>query len=295
MKTILQLLVFCVVLFIYIHVYFHNKTSNHLEIYELFEPSKEKLEEVCDIRQPVIFEYPNEELLTKCTRKYIQQTYGAFEVKIRNLHIDPDSREEMYIPITLTKSHIAIKEDTDKKYIVEKNYDFLEETAMNKLFKCNDLLLRPKLVVKCLYDIMFANTGVRTPFRYEVNYRNFYMVTEGNATIKLAPPKSKKYLYHMEDYENFEFSTPINPWEVQKQYEDDFDKIKCLEVNVKQGTIIYIPAYWWYSIEFGEQTSIAIFKYRTIMNNVAILPKLVMRLLQNQNIKREMLPTFKTQ
>ena len=45
MNIIYIVLVFCVVLFLYLHVFFHLKTSDDLEIYEIDNPSKEKLEE----------------------------------------------------------------------------------------------------------------------------------------------------------------------------------------------------------------------------------------------------------
>ena len=37
--------------------------------------------------------------------------------------------------------------------------------------------------------------------------------------------------------------------------------------------ILYIPAYWWYSIKFVNLSSISVLKYRTYMNTVAILPR----------------------
>jgi hypothetical protein len=293
MKAILNVLIFCLVLFIYIHVYFHVKCCNDLEVYEIEQPSKDKLEEICDMRQPVIFDYPNEDLLSSCTQETMKKMYGAFEVKIRNLHIKQEDDEELYIPLSLNQAHNAINKDTDRKYLVEKNCDFLDETAINKIFKSNDTFIRPYMVSNCIYDFMIANKGVQTPFRYELNYRNFFLVTEGDARIKLAPPKSTKYLNQTVDYENFEFSSPINPWKVDGKYANDFEKIKCLEITLKRGSMIYIPAYWWYSIEFGENTTVVAFKYRTFMNNVAILPKLVMRLLQNQNVKRQIAPLMK--
>ena len=285
MKIVLNLLVFCLVLFVYLHVYFHFKVCNDLEVYEIDELSKDKLEEVCDLRQPVIFKYMNDNMLKLCIRNTIEQTYGAFEVKVRNLTDIIGNDDEMYIPISFTSALAAIKEDVDKKYLVEKNDEFLEETAMNKIFKYNDAFIRPPMVSNCMYDILFGCDGLRTPFRYDVNYRNYYMVTEGEVRIKLAPPKSAKYLYQHTDYENFEFCSQVNPWDVQKQYRNDFAKIKCLEVIVKRGYMIYIPAFWWYSIEFGKGSSVASFKYRTYMNTVAILPKLCMQMLQSQNIK----------
>jgi hypothetical protein len=114
------------------------------------------------------------------------------------------------------------------------------------------------------------------------------LVTHGKIKIKLIPPKSARYLYPTDDYENFEFRSPLNPWEIQRQYKADFDKIKMLEIELTPGKIVYIPAYWWYSVKFMEPlTSVCVFKYRTYMNTVAILPKLCMKTLQRQNTKRE--------
>jgi hypothetical protein len=93
-------------------------------------------------------------------------------------------------------------------------------------------------------------------------------------------------LYQDKDYENFEFRSPVNPWDVHQQYRPDFDKMKCLEIVAKKGQMLYIPAYWWYSFEYEEETSLCGFKYRTYMNNVALLPQFFMKLLQSQNVKR---------
>lgn len=292
MRVILNLLIFCLVLFIYLHVYYHIKTSDDLEVYEIEQPSKDKLEEICDLRQPVIFDYPNERLLQSCKRNVIQDTYGAFDIKIRNVGKDIDDEEELYIPLTYTSALSAVKEDKDGKYVLENNNDFLEETGMIKTFRYNDAFIRPYMVSNCIYDLTTASSNTKTPFRYDVNYRNYYLVTEGSAKIKLAPPKSGRYLYPQNDYENFEFRSPVNPWDVQQQYKPDFDKIKCLEVNLKEGQMIYIPAYWWNSIEYSSDTTICTFKYRTYMNVVAIMPKLVMRLLQSQNVKRKVAPVI---
>ena len=46
MKNIVAFLIFCLILFFYLHIFYHIKTSDDLEIYEIDEPSKEKLEEI---------------------------------------------------------------------------------------------------------------------------------------------------------------------------------------------------------------------------------------------------------
>lgn len=283
MNIIYILLIFCLVLFLYIHVYFQLKTSDDLEIYEIDYPSKDKLEEICNLKQPVLFDFNNERLLESCKRQAILDTYGAFDVKIRN--IKQSSDDNMYVPLAFSNALQVVNEDKETKYLVENNSDFLEETGLAKSFKYNDAFLRPYMVSQCAYDFQMAGQGVQTLFKYEINFRNYLLVTEGSAKVKLAPPKSKKYLNPVNDYENFEFSSPINPWQVPVKYKADFDKIKCLDVVVKKGQILFLPAYWWYSIEFAQETSLCMFKYKTYMNTVAILPQLVMKLLQTQNVK----------
>jgi len=286
MHIVYIVLIFCIVLFLYLHVFFHLKTSDDLEIYEIENPSKDKLEEICDLRQPVLFNYNNERLLDTCQRSNILDTYGAFDVKIRNLSQPSNNSENnLYVPLAFSNALRVLREDNDHKYLIENNGDFLEETGINKSYKYNDAFLRPYMVSQCCYDFMCASENTQTPFRYDLNYRNYLMVTEGNIKIKLSQPKSSKYLYQQKDYENFEFMSPINPWNVQSQYRADFDKIKCLDVSLSKGQILYIPAYWWYSIEFGTETSIITFKYKTYMNTIAIFPHIIMKFLQTQNIK----------
>jgi hypothetical protein len=234
----------------------------------------------------VMFEFNNERMLDCCKQKNVLDTYGAFDVKIRNVKAEIDDEDELYIPLAFSSATKALVEDSNSKYLVENNSDFLEETGLMKSYRYNDAFIRPYMVSNCMYDYMLASKGTRTPFRYEVNYRNYFLVAEGSIKVKLSPPRSSRYLYQDKDYENFEFRSPVNPWEVQQQYRPDFDKIKCLEIVAKKGQMLYIPAYWWYSFEYADETSLCSFKYRTYMNNIALLPQFFMKLLQSQNVKR---------
>jgi hypothetical protein len=288
MNIIITIAVFCMVLFIYLHIYFQLNTSNDLELYEIEKPSKERLEEICDLKQPIIFDYQNEKINEICNLNYINKNYGAFDVKIRNLQIN-DDESELYIPIKLNAAMQLFKNDNEKKYISEKNYEFLDETGLLKCYKYNDAFLRPYAVSSCDYDIITASNKITTPFKYDLNYRNYYLVTQGSIKVIMSPPKSKKYLYEYKDYENLEFTSPINPWDIQPQYKPDFDKIKCLEIELKPGSILFIPAFWWYSFSFINNASLCTFKYRTYMNTFANIPKYALNLLQTQNIKRNVI------
>ena len=286
MKEIVAVVVFCLILFIYLHVHFHLKKVNDLEIYEICQPSKEKLEEVCDFRQPVVTDFNNQSIIEKCNLNYVKANYTGYDIKIRNVK-ERDDETELYIPLGIVESIDLFKKDKESKYMSENNYDFLDETGIIKLYRNNDMFLRPSMVSSCNYDILFGSLNVESPLRYDVNYRNYFVVTHGKAIVRLLVPKSKKYLYATNDYDNFEFISPVNPWNVQDEYRADFNKLRTIDVTLMAGQMIHIPAYWWYSIKFVKSnTTICVFKYKTYMNTLAISNHLAMRLLQGQNTKR---------
>lgn len=288
MKIIFSIFIFCIVLFIYLHIHFHLKTSDDLEIFEMEQFSKSKLEEICDLRQPVLFDCDeNQKIIEFFNKEYFLQNYPSFEIKIRNVG-DVDDNTEMYLPLPFYSAIKLFNQDKSSTYYSDNNMDYLQETGLIKIMKTNDATMRPYMVSNCNYDILLGSHGCSTPFKYEINYRNFFLLTSGSAIIKLAPPKSSKYLFPLKDYENFEFKTLINPWNVQDEYKDDFNKVKCLEFNMVVGKTLFIPAYWWYSIKITKDATIASFKYRTYMNNIAISPYIGMHVLQLQNVKRNL-------
>jgi hypothetical protein len=295
MELIIGTFIFCVVLFLYLHIQFHLKTSDDLEVYEIDQASKDKMEEICDLRQPVLFDLDNdnEKILTNTSKSYVLANYPAFEVKIRNA-FESNPSAELYMPLKMQLAHKLCEDDAGSTYFSENNGDFLLETGVIKSFQYNDGFLRPHLVSNCYYDIMFGSQNTVTPFRYELNYRNYFMVTEGELCIKLSPPKSSKYLYETQNYEILEFSSPVNPWNPCAKYRPDFEKIKCLEITLRPGKCLYIPAYWWHSFRFNKNTSVSCFRYKTYMNHAAVLPHTCMYYLQNQNVSRKTVKQIET-
>jgi len=284
-KYILGFLIFCIVLFFYIHIYYHLKRENDLEIYTIEMPSKDRLEEICNLKQPVMFNFENENIVENCSFEGIKEKYAAFDIKVRNTKEEKD--DTPYLPLPLKESENLFLNDKEGKYFTERNEDFLNETGVIKRFRYNDTFLRPPLVSNCKYDIWSGSENTCTPLRYFLNFRNYFYVTHGSVKVQLIAPKNDKYLYVEKDYDNFEFYSPVNNWNVQEKYRTEFQKVNVLEIELEEGNILFIPPYWWFSIKFGLNSSISVFKYRTYMNTVAILPEICMSLLQNQNIKHE--------
>jgi len=287
-ELILFCFIFCLILFLYLHIQFHLKTSDELEIYEIEQATKDKMEEICDLRQPVLFDCDEDglKIINTTNKDILLENYSVFEIKIKDNN-EIKSESDICVPLPLRVATKLFNDDNSGVYFSENNMDFLNETGAVKNMSYNDTFLRPNLVSNCYYDVIMASTNTETPFRYDLNYRNYYIVTQGSIKVKLAPPKSSKYLYATKDYENFEFKSLISPWKPQPRFKADFDKIKCLEFDLMPGRFLFIPAYWWYSFKFGENTSISCFKYRTYMNNIAISPHIFMYALQNQNVERK--------
>jgi len=267
-------------------MHFHLNTSDDLEVYTIENVSKDRLEEICNLKQPVLFDYTNENLLETVNIGKMEELYGAFDVNFRNIS-EKDKESEIYLPILLNEVVKLFQNKLNNKIIIENNDEFLKETGLAKIFRYNDSFLRPPLVSICKYDFMSGSEDSYTPLRYNINHRNFYLVTSGKINLKLIPPSNGKYLQKENDYDIFEFGSPVDPWDVQEIYKPEFDKVKVLDLDLTKGQIINIPPYWWYSIKYEKVSSICVFKYRTYMSTVSILPNLLMGLLQQQNIKRE--------
>jgi hypothetical protein len=293
MNIIITVFIFVIVLFLYLHIYYHYKTSNDLEVFEVSNLSKERFEEVCNLRQPLTLDLDINSF-NQLDTSNIEKMYGSFDVKLRDISGN-NNNSELYLPVIFNKALLVVKEDNTSNYFSENNEDFLKETSLIKTLKTNDLFLRPPSLMSSQYDYILGSLNSKTPFRYDINYRHFLLVLNGSITVKLAPPKSSKYLFPDKDYDNFEFRSPVNPWNTQKQYQHDFSKIKCLDVTLQKGKLLFIPAYWWNSIQFNtSDTTVLSFKYRTYMNNIAILPEYFKYLLQKQNIKHNVIKRLNT-
>ena len=132
MRVIIGIFIFCIVLFIYIHVYYQLKTSNDKEIYILDKPNKKRLEEVANIRQPFSFKYDT----TPPTLEFPGE-----QLNIRTTD-HPKEDEEMYLPLPFTEAKKLLSKES--KYITENNIDLPIYNHVKEM----DEYLRPSLLMK---------------------------------------------------------------------------------------------------------------------------------------------------
>ena len=281
MKILINLLILTIILFFYIHIYNQYKTSNYLEIYEIENVTKDKFEELCDLKQPLLINNIN---LLDINMKIISNNYNTFEIKIIN-----KDNKNLYLPLKLSAALELFEKDISGNYISEKNKEFIDETTLFKQFSTNDYFLRPLGTVNIEYDLIFGSINSYTPLRYNLNSRNFYSVVSGSIEVTLCPPKDYKYLYITKDYENFNFSSNVNILNPQDEYKNEFEKVKFLRIILEPNKLLQIPAYWFYSIKIlKNNTLITNYKYSTYINMISMFPELFVKLLQNNNIKKNL-------
>ena len=275
MLIIINILILCVVLFLYIHIYNHNKTSNYLELYEMENVSKEKLEDILNYKQPLLLN--NYNLVKNINMKYLLSEFSIFNINIyKNIsdEICKINIQDYYSSTNYTN------------YLSYNNEEFLQETSINKILCKNDIFFRPHNVCKKKYDIIMGAKNNNTRLKYSINSRNLLYLSSGQIEVTLCPPKYYKNLHIKKNYETLEFYSQINIYNVEPIYKTDFNKIKFLRVILNVGQVLIIPPYWFYSIKFLEKHSIVFLNtYRTYINYVSLIPHLFMQLLQLGNVK----------
>jgi hypothetical protein len=297
MNTWIHIALFLIVLFLYIHIANQLKRSEDLEIYEMDYTDNAHLQEVCDIKQPILFEYKshNTEFFQDLDMEKLLES-GSQDIKIKD--IEDYYKENIdtvdYVVLPFQSAQTLTITDTNAKYFAENNDHFIEDAGLVSQFTTNDSFLKPAFTAQTKYDVCIGSKNAITPLRYHTYFRHFISVTSGKIRIKMTPWKSNKYLYPIIDYDNYEFFSPVNVWKPQKKYAHEMDKIKFLEFDVNAGYVLYIPPYWWYSIKYLEEpdTVVTSFTYNSIMNCIANLPKWVLYYLQQSNIKKRVTKTL---
>jgi hypothetical protein len=156
------LVIFIIILFFYIHITAQWKTSDDLEIYESDFESPAHLQEVCSVKQPVVFKN-----LSKITAKDIAHFFERFQAanfeKYDNLDIRvKDTKDYLagtpgvdFVPISLRSARRLLKTDTQSQYFSENNHDFLEESGLDRLSAALDPILKPPLSIYKKYKLIF--------------------------------------------------------------------------------------------------------------------------------------------
>ena len=275
------LIVFCATLFVYVHVFYHLKVCDDLEVYRISASSKEKLETACQLRQPVLFHYDPPWLDAGFDVDQLHTVHSSGDLQIRNTE-HMRSASEFAIPLSLGATSQLLATDRESRFFTEHNWDLVEETGLAARIRSHESFLKPPTTVSCEYDILSGSAGAYTPFRYHVNFRQFLAVSCGTVQVRISSPKAADVLSTINDYDTMESRTGLNPWAPQGT---PMASVPFADVTLRKGDVMFIPAYWWHSIKFGTGSSVVSLSYRTFMSTASIAHRFVLKFLQQQNTR----------
>ena len=271
-----NIFLFLLSIFFYVHLQFQYKKKEDLEIYEMDYLSNANLQEVTDLKQPVFFSIGDTDYLFSQLHPDLQEEVVVKDVgdyhrsSSLSLSKDKGTKETALIGITLSFSSAYGLMDSDPKHVFysEQNSGFLEETNILPAFQKFGNKLGTGWSVQNRYDLLFGSPKVTMPWKFHTSSQRFIVVSPGaGVRVKMTPWKSRKYMDLVYDDETLDF------W--CRSVQDS--NIKCLDFDVKPGYVLYIPPYWFYSIEFLDKAGspdskisfVASFTYTTPMNILA--------------------------
>jgi hypothetical protein len=238
-----------IVLLFYLHLMAQFKTSEDLEIYETDYVSNRELDEICNLRQPVLFEFKSH-----FPDIFDNPTECSAVVNVR------DTTETETIRLPFESALTLMKTDEKSRFTSENN----SSIPINEITRL-DAFLKPPWVVHETTDVIFGSNKATTPLQYHTNHRTFMCVRSGHIHVKMTPYKSRKYAGAK--------TIPDNPNKRIAENEND-ERMRFLEFDVQSGYILYIPSRWYYSIQLFDDAQVCGITYNTAFNlfaNVANL------------------------
>ena len=272
------LIVFCIILFTYIHIQDQIKTGEDLEIYEYEYVSLKGLHEITQYKQPVLFalafEMPIIDQLDPISIKDIRDYYKSNTTCVESIYLSQQSAKRLL--------------DTDSKSLFYSNRNqssIAKSEAWTKWFESIDPFLNPAFTIHKDYDILYGSHKTHTITTYHRESHTYiYLPPETNTThirVKMTPWKSRTFMDEEADYTYYEFWTKTNLF-------DKHDRLRCLDFSVQPGYVLYIPPYWFYSIEFQNKSNeVCMVKYTTGANILANVKHIGKYYLQQQNIQEK--------
>jgi hypothetical protein len=253
METLYAIIIFILMLILYSQIMFQIKKGDDMEVYEIDYTNNADLNKSANLKQPIIFEFSSfVSTLKDYSLKYLAAEYGSFDVFVKEPEDYHSDRPVNTAVIELSAAESLMKTDTSSKYYSNQNQGFIYETGLDKYFKQLDKHLQPVFSIFSKYDVLFGSAGTTTPLTYHTYERKFIYVNGGKINVKMTPWRSSKYMVVNKDYENYEFTSPLNVWNPQDNYRAGFQKMKFLDFVVHSGNILYIPPFWYYSIKIED-------------------------------------------
>ena len=188
LDTIRMFIIFCIVLSIYLHIQYHLKICNDLQLIEFDDIRNYDLDELDKIRQPLIFTIIPEDILLKIPE-----------------NSDSDSKYEDLEVGGVSNVYNCQKLNGSQNDYCTKYGEFLRPTNAFSSYE------------------IWSGKNSTTPMQYMLHCRFFLIPMNESIRIKLTAPKSGSYLYPQTNMTNFTFTSETDVWNTNTSNIDMID------------------------------------------------------------------------
>lgn len=286
MSLLINILVFFIVLIFYLQLAEQHKKNNDLEVYQLDHIERKDMQDYCRLKLPIVINYNNvnPDFVDRINKQDVFTSLRYLQIKNED-DFYKEIPDNSYVEMDVQNANILFETSSEEPYYTEKNDDAIQACPLQKVFKSNDFMLKPDMNIVSEYDIMFGKHQSHTPFRYHTQQRKFICCHEGAVSIKMSAWESSDLLNATHDYECYDFRSPIRVWNPQPQWIANVKQMETLDIVLEKGCMLYVPSFWWYSIEFQRDSLISSCQYSSFMNCVYNLPSWILHYIQETSME----------
>ena len=251
------------------------KTGEDLEIYEHDYESHKSLHEICKWKQPVLFQLELSKNLSPLEHIEVKDLRDYSKMKT---HIDTINLEH-------SSARYLFHTDSKGAYLSNRNSNEIEDNLeWKRWFQQWDKYLKPHFTTFTQYDVLYGSKNSISPtmVNYE-SHKYLYIPRETNHSsvrVKMTSNRNKNMINVVNDYVYYEFWSSTNLFEK--------NEFECLDFLLKPGYVLYLPPYWFYSIQFQDnENEICMMTYTTIANFTANIHHFLLYQMQQQNIEEK--------
>lgn len=255
--------VFLILLFIYVHIRYHIRPGSDPIIYELADPSRDLLHDTIHHKQPVKF----------------STTLGVDLGLEWSVLLKANTTKHINVGEDMVSMSVKELIDVSNNILIHSNNKFIDEIGLTETFASVAHPLRPHMMTRVIYDLI-GNHGsgdvpIHTIPTTSSAHITYLACTSGSANIRMCSGKYTKRLCR--DTAIAPIVSYISFWDNSGNIanEELFTQIDTLDATLTPDHAMAIPAHWWYSVEIPPQTNLAVFSYRSAMNELACLPETV--------------------
>ena len=182
MNRIVFISVFLICLFIYTHIRYHIKKVNDLDIYDMGQLNKEKLEEVCRLKQPVTFIINDNDIETEFSLTNMTQKYPDMRMNVHH-------STEIPLEVSIQELNRLIKQSGYTSY---NNIEITKDPVIIKQLERLNNFLSPPLTIYKSYDLWIGGSDALIKDKQHNYYRQYIYITNGYIECMLTTPDGSK-------------------------------------------------------------------------------------------------------